>query len=94
MCKDASESMILQCGKEYGFGDVQNEALRTQVYKLSIIELANFSTNNIPSERAFSGFDRKAVGAKCRNNKFKTKSIRNDMILYKSFTFSKATTKT
>ena len=94
MCKDASETMILQCGKEYGFGDVQNEALRTQVYKLSIIELANFSTNNIPSERAFSGFDRKAVGAKCHNNKFKKKSIRNDMILYKSFTFSKATTKT
>ena len=50
-------------------------------------------TNNIPSECAFSVFDRKVVGVKYRNNKFKTKSTRNDMTLYKSSTFSSTTTK-
>ena len=94
MCKDASETMILQCGREYGFGDKQNESLRaTQLFKLSSDELTTLPTNNIPSEREFSIFDRKAIGAKCRNNRFKAKSIRNDMTLYKSSTFSNATSK-
>ena len=85
---------ILQCGREYGFGHVQNEtSIATQVYKLSSVEHANLLTSNIPSEREFSVFDRKAVWAKCHNNKCKAKSIRYDMIFYKSSTFSNATTK-
>ena len=63
------------------------------MYELSSAGLAGLPTNNIPGEREFSVFDRKTVGAKCRNNKFKAKSIRNDMTLHKSSTFSKTPTK-
>ena len=51
---------------------------------LTAEELTQLPANNIPSERIFSVFDRKAVAAKSRNHKFKAKSIRNDMTLYQS----------
>ena len=40
--------------------------------------------NNIVAECNLSVFDRKAAVAKCRNKKFKAKSIRNDVVLHKS----------
>ena len=51
---------------------------------LTAEELAQLPTNNIPSERIFSVFDRNAVAAKSHNHKFKVKSIRNDMTFYQS----------
>ena len=51
---------------------------------LTLEELANLPTNNIPSEGIFWVFDRKAVAAKPYNHKFKAKSIRNGMTLYQS----------
>ena len=49
--------------------------------------LNGLPTNNIPGECEFSVFDMKTNSAKCRNHKFKPKSICNDMTLYTS-TFS------
>ena len=76
--------MMLQCGREYGFADKNEPARATQLSLLTAEELAQLPTNNIPSQRIFSVFDRKAVAAKSRNHKFKAKSIRNDMTLYQS----------
>ena len=73
MCLNASMSMMLKCGREYGFADKNEPARATAV-----------NSNNIPSERIFSVFDRKAVTAKSSNHKFKAKSIRNDMTIYQS----------
>ena len=84
VCLNASKSMMLQCGKEYGFADKNEPARATQSNLLTAEELAQLPTNNIPSEGIFSVFDRKAVAAKSRNHKFKAKSIRNDMTLYQS----------
>ena len=73
MCLNASMSMMLKCGREYSFADKNAPARATAV-----------NSNNIPSERIFSVFDRKAVTAKSSNHKFKAKSIRNDMTIYQS----------
>ena len=81
MCLNASKSM-LQCGREYGFTDKNEPARATQLNLLTAEELNQLPTNNIPSERILSAFDRKAVAAKSRNHIFKAKSIRNDMTLY------------
>ena len=74
----------LQCGREYGFADKNEPARATQLDLLTAEELAQLPTNNIPGERIFSVFDRKAVAAKSRNHKLKAKSIPNDMRLYQS----------
>ena len=74
--------MMLQCGREYGFADKNEPARATQLSLLTAEELAQLPTNNIPSQRIFSVFDRKAVAAKSRNHKFKAKSIQNDLTLY------------
>ena len=84
MCLNAFKSMMLQCGREYGFANKNEPARATQLNLLTAEELAQLPTNNIPSEGIFSVFDRKAVAAKSRNHKFKAKSIRNDMTLYQS----------
>ena len=84
MCLNASKSTMLQCGREYGFADKNKPARATQLNLLTAEELAQLPTSNIPSERIFSVFDRKAVAAESRNHKFKVKSIRNDMTLYQS----------
>ena len=84
VCLNASKSMMLQCGKEYGFADKNEPARATQSNLLTAEELAQLPTSNIPSERIFSVFDRKVVAAKSHNHKFKGKSIRNDMTLYQS----------
>ena len=84
MCLNASKSTMLQCRREYDFADKNKPARATQLNLLTAEELVQLPTNNIPSERIFSVFDRKAVAAKSRNHKFKAKSIRNDMTLYQS----------
>ena len=73
----------LQCGKEYGFADKNEPARVTQLNLLTAEELAQLPTNNIPSERILSVFDRNAVAAKSRNHIFNATSNRNDM-LYQS----------
>ena len=75
---------MLQCGRECGFADKNEPARETQLNLLTAQELAQLATNNIPTEKIFLVFDRKAVAAKSRNHKFKAKSIRNDMMLYQS----------
>ena len=84
MCLNVSKSMMLQCGREYGFANKNESARATQLNLLTAEELAQLPANNIPSERTFSVFDRKAVTAKSRNHKFKAKHIRNDRTFYQS----------
>ena len=82
MCIDAANGIKLQCGREYGFSD--SNARATQLYKLTPVEFSGLATNNLEPESDFSKFSRLAEVAKFRNNKFKAKGIRNDMVLYKS----------
>ena len=84
MCLNAFKSMTLQCGSEYGFANKNEPARATQLNLLTAEELAQLPTNNIPSERILSVFDRNAVAAKSRNHIFNKTSIRNDMTLYQS----------
>ena len=52
MCVDAAAGIKLQCGGEYGFGDMDEEDPRaTQLCKLSKAELKDMPTNNINAER-------------------------------------------
>ena len=82
MCEGVSKSILLKCGCEYGFGqEIDARVHATQLHLLSKDDLTGFPTNNLPSERVFFVFDRKATTAKCQNKLFKAKSIRNDMIL-------------
>ena len=74
---------MLQCGREYGFADKNEPARAMQLNLLTAEELAQLPTNNIPSERILSVFDRNAVAAKSRNHIFNATSNRNDM-LYQS----------
>ena len=74
--------MMLQCGRECGFADKNEPARETQLNLLTAQELAQLATNNIPTEKIFLVFDRKAVAAKSHNHKFKAKSIQNDLTLY------------
>ena len=46
--------------------------------------LDGLPTNNCINERDLSKFDKEAILSKCRNRWFKAKSIRNNMVLYKS----------
>ena len=79
---ESSKSVMLQCGRECGFADKNEPAPETQLNLLTAQELAQLATNNIPTEKIFLVFDRKAVAAKSRNHKFKAKSIQNDLTLY------------
>ena len=85
MYEGASKSMLLQCGREHGFGqEIDAPVHAMQLHLLSRKDLARLPTNNIPSECVFSVFDRKATAGKCQNKLFKAKSNKNDMILYQS----------
>ena len=77
----AAKALLLQGGREYGFGETAEIARAT----LPAEEIKQLPTNNIDSERVFSVFDQKAVASsRCRNYKFKVKSIQNDLMLHKS----------
>ena len=80
MCHDAAKTIELQCGREYGLGCHSDAVPRaTEIHKLSEEERKNLEKSNI-----IGVFDHRAVVAKCRNHKFKAKSLRNDMVLHKS----------
>ena len=67
MCEAASKSLLLQCGHEYGFGqEIDAPVCATQLHLLSKEDLAGLPTNNIPSERVISVFDKKAIAVKCK----------------------------
>ena len=51
MCEGASKSLLLQCGREYGFGqEIDAPVHATQMHLLSKEDLTDLPTNNIPSE--------------------------------------------
>ena len=85
MCIDAAAGIKLQCGGEYGFGDMDEEDPRaTQLYKFSKAELKDMPTNNINAEGDLAKFSQLAVVAKFRNKQFTAKGICNDIVLYQS----------
>ena len=53
MCLNASNSMMLQFGREYGFPDKNEPARATQLKLLTVEELTQLPTNNIPSEKCY-----------------------------------------
>ena len=85
MCIDAAAGIKLQCGGEYGFGDMDEEDPRaTQLYKFSKAELKDMPTNNINAEGDLAKFSQLAVVAKFRNKQFTAKGICNDIVWYQS----------
>ena len=87
MCTDAAKTVERQCGREYGFGitDVEKKPRATEIYRIPLAEREKINvTNNIIAESHLSVFDRKSQVAKFRNNKFKAKGIRNDLVLHNS----------
>ena len=82
LCISAAASVKLQCGKKYGFSDVEKRA--TDLSTLASNELEDLPANNLVTERDLSRFDREAQVAKSRNRRFKTKNIQNNMVLYKA----------
>ena len=83
MCVHARNTILTQCGREHGFGKL-NEAVRaTQSHLLNPEDINQLSTNNTLSKIIFLVFDHKGVSVKCIY-KFKTKAIRNEMALHKS----------
>ena len=83
MCLSADEAIKLQCGREYGFPD--GEEQRAAVLATEEPEkLVSLPTNNLITEIDFSKFDRVAKVAKSRNRKFTAKGIRDSMVLFKS----------
>ena len=81
MCVHASKTIKLQCGREYGFGQY-NDIRATHIHKLTVEERKDLESNNVMCERELGVFDHRAIVSKCRNNKFKAKSLRNDMVLH------------
>ena len=82
MCLSAAEAIKLQCGREYGIMDGQNQRA-TAIANEEPERLVGLPTNNLFTERDFSKFDRLAKVAKCRNRKFTGKGIRDSMVLFK-----------
>ena len=83
MCLSAAEAIKLQCGREYGFADGE-EQHATILATEEPEKLVGLPTNNLITERDFSKFDRLAKVAKSRNRKFTAKGIRDGMVLFKS----------
>ena len=84
MCTAAAETILQQCGKEYGFSKDQYPLRATDLSILTSQELDGLPTNNCISERDLSRFDSEARVSRCRNRKFKANNIRNNMVLYKT----------
>ena len=85
MCIEAADGILLQCGREYGFGpNSGSEKLRaTDISALTPEQRKGLGTNNLKTERNLSVWDPRAEkSAKRRNYKYKAKSLRNDMMLY------------
>ena len=93
MCYDAAMTIEVQCGRDYGFGtrtDLKQRA--TEIHNLSEEEKIDLEKHNVICERKLGVFDHRDDVSKTQNNKFKAKSLRNDMILHKS-SFDSAATK-
>ena len=60
MCKSAADTVLRQCGREYGFGP-ESRLRATDISKLSLEERKGLETSNIISERELGIFttDRK-----------------------------------
>ena len=85
MCVDAADGIKLLCGREYGFGHMDEENLKaTQLYKLSKDELKDMPTNNFNAEKDLAKLSHLAVLAKFRNKRITAKGIRNDIVLVQS----------
>ena len=83
MCLEAAEGVMLQCGAEYGFAQ-ESSKRATDLSLLTEEELEGLATGNLKCERHLSVFDNRSEKvAKCRNQKFTAKSIRNDVMLYR-----------
>ena len=88
MYVDAAAGIKLQCGGEYGFGDMDEEDPRaTQLYKLSKLEFKDMPPNNFNDERDLAKFSHLPVVAKFRNNQFTAKGVHNDIVLFQSQNF-------
>ena len=83
MCFSAAEAIKLECGREYGFTDGE-EQCATVLASEEPEKLVGLPTNHLITERNFSKFDRLAKVAKSRNHKFTAKCIRDSMILFKT----------
>ena len=84
MCTAAAETILRQCGKEYGFSKDQYPLGATDLSTLTSQELDGLPTNNCISERDLSRFDSEDRVSRCRNRKFKAKNIRSNMLLHKT----------
>ena len=84
MCKHAAESIKLQCGREYGFGDPGDEKRGKDLTELTPEELFGLPTNNLVCERWLSVFGKRSVVGKFRNKNFQAKGIRADLVLHKA----------
>ena len=61
MCTKAPETIELQCGREYGFGERLNENPRaTAIYKLTPEERKGLEKHNLVAERLLAVFDLRA----------------------------------
>ena len=83
MCTETATALKLQCGRKYGFSD-DKVPWATVLSTLSSLELEGLSTNNLIAERYFSKFNCLSTVFKCRNRKFTTKGIHDNMILFNS----------
>ena len=50
MCTQAAKTLLLQCGREYGFGETAEIARATQPHLLPAEEIKQLPNNNIDSE--------------------------------------------
>ena len=68
--------------RECGFSEAEKRA--TDLSTLAANELEGLPTNNLVTERNLSRFDRDVQVGKGRNRRFKSKNVRNNMVLYKT----------
>ena len=82
---DVTAGIKLQCDRQYGFGDMNEEDPRaTQHYKLSKAELKDMQTNNINANKDLAKFSHLAVVAKFKSKKFTAEGIRSDIVLFQA----------
>ena len=83
MCQETTDGIMLQCGKEYGFGE-ESSTRTTDLFSLSEKKLKGLLIDHLKCERHLSVFDKCASNvSKCRNKKFTGKSVLNDVMLYR-----------
>ena len=91
MCENAADSLLKQCGRQYGFsreyGFSQDNSLRatdniSNITTLNIEGRKLLTSNKLKAEKNLAEFDQRASNvAKSRNFKFTAKLICNDVML-------------